>query len=559
MKKLILISILLTITIFAQSNLPDNLVGVHYKYDSQKGYVITTNPLVNNSNNKQILNNKSSVPDNVDSSNSTIRYTFQDPYSVGAVCAEAGNGLSSVIGWMLNTERTSYYNNLNSTAVWEFPLPGQSLPNNYVAITPNGSTVVSSFYQSIYLLNGTNGNQIWNYSITSPDTMYAGPVAITSTGNFIVGSAYAYYGSADTSFIYGFNSSSNVPVWTFRVPPSSMGSTIYGIKISGNDSLIIANTYLNVYVINTFTGQLRYTGTVNPLNNNGTQSQQGISGNGNIIATINYIGYVRVLQWTGTTYNLLWQNQEPPGTYYNWMESVDVSNDGSMVAAGTYNFLSSSNFDGKVKFWSVAGGSTPLWVQTGDSGAVVSVSFSKNGRFLTACSWGSYYTHSVNNLLVFKTSHITNRPWYGANHPGSFFWCSISDDGQTVIGSGKAVHALQFGYGGIFYNLSIDTSENLIGIQNHSTNSPTVYTLNQNYPNPFNPSTLITYQIPKAGNVKISVFNVLGQEVKVLVNEYKQAGEYNVKFDANDFSSGIYFYKIQSGDFTDTKKMTLVK
>jgi hypothetical protein len=70
---------------------------------------------------------------------------------------------------------------------------------------------------------------------------------------------------------------------------------------------------------------------------------------------------------------------------------------------------------------------------------------------------------------------------------------------------------------------------------------------------------MITYALPKAGNVKLTVFDVLGREVKTLVNEYKTAGTYNVTFDGSSLSSGLYFYRINAGSFTDTKKMVLVK
>lgn len=88
---------------------------------------------------------------------------------------------------------------------------------------------------------------------------------------------------------------------------------------------------------------------------------------------------------------------------------------------------------------------------------------------------------------------------------------------------------------------------------------PNFYALGQNYPNPFNPSTKIQYAIPKAGSVQLVVYDILGQQVATLVNEYKTAGIYTVDFNASSLSSGIYFYKIKSGSFTDTKKMLLVK
>jgi len=83
--------------------------------------------------------------------------------------------------------------------------------------------------------------------------------------------------------------------------------------------------------------------------------------------------------------------------------------------------------------------------------------------------------------------------------------------------------------------------------------------LYQNNPNPFNPATLIKYSIPKSGNVELKIYDVLGREVIILVNEFKQAGYYSAQFNANNLASGIYFYKITSGDFESTKKMMLIK
>ncbi|MGE5435822.1 MAG: YCF48-related protein, partial [Syntrophothermus sp.] len=85
------------------------------------------------------------------------------------------------------------------------------------------------------------------------------------------------------------------------------------------------------------------------------------------------------------------------------------------------------------------------------------------------------------------------------------------------------------------------------------------YLLNQNYPNPFNPSTKIKYNLPKQAIVTIKVYDVLGNEIKTLINEEKPSGEYEVEFDGSSLSSGIYFYQIQSGEFLDTKKMVMVK
>jgi hypothetical protein len=83
--------------------------------------------------------------------------------------------------------------------------------------------------------------------------------------------------------------------------------------------------------------------------------------------------------------------------------------------------------------------------------------------------------------------------------------------------------------------------------------------LSQNYPNPFNPSTIISYQLPVSGDVTLKVYDVLGREAAVLVNEEKQPGVYEVEFDGSHLSSGIYFYTLEAGEFRDTKKLIFLK
>ena len=85
------------------------------------------------------------------------------------------------------------------------------------------------------------------------------------------------------------------------------------------------------------------------------------------------------------------------------------------------------------------------------------------------------------------------------------------------------------------------------------------YSLKQNYPNPFNPSTSISFSIPESGNVKLIVFNSLGEEVTILVNGFIPAGLKTVKFDAQNFQSGVYYYRLETSGFIETKKMVLLK
>ncbi|GAB6283403.1 MAG: hypothetical protein STSR0008_21690 [Ignavibacterium sp.] len=113
------------------------------------------------------------------------------------------------------------------------------------------------------------------------------------------------------------------------------------------------------------------------------------------------------------------------------------------------------------------------------------------------------------------------------------------------------------------YKLIPRTNEDFVGYTDvedeKNTLQPKQYALNQNYPNPFNPSTTISYAIPNDGFVSLRIYNVLGQEIKSLVNQFQKSGNYKLMFDASNLPSGVYFYKIEANNFTQVKKMMLLK
>jgi hypothetical protein len=96
-------------------------------------------------------------------------------------------------------------------------------------------------------------------------------------------------------------------------------------------------------------------------------------------------------------------------------------------------------------------------------------------------------------------------------------------------------------------------------MSNEENESKLEFSLEQNYPNPFNPSTVISFSVPEDGFVTIKIYDVLGNEVKTLVNEQKSAGRYSTLFDASNLSSGIYLYQLMINDFVSLKKMLLLK
>ena len=138
-------------------------------------------------------------------------------------------------------------------------------------------------------------------------------------------------------------------------------------------------------------------------------------------------------------------------------------------------------------------------------------------------------------------------------------WHQISDG----MGS-HTVNAMHTSSGYVFagtdgYGTYRRLISELIGIQTIGNSVPKSFSLYQNYPNPFNPSTKINFGIPKSAAVKLLIYDMLGREAAILVNEELKAGNYSVEWNALSFASGVYFYRIESIDFTQTKKMVLIK
>jgi len=148
----------------------------------------------------------------------------------------------------------------------------------------------------------------------------------------------------------------------------------------------------------------------------------------------------------------------------------------------------------------------------------------------------------------FMLSLDSGTEWIEFNTPGNVFLKDLiftdSLNGYAVGSEGTILK----------YISSITTTDELI-----NNNIPYGLTLFQNYPNPFNPETIIIFNIPEQCFVTLKVYDILGNEIEVLVNEEKLAGSYEIEFIATKLTSGIYFYRIQTGDFIENRKMILLK
>ncbi len=139
---------------------------------------------------------------------------------------------------------------------------------------------------------------------------------------------------------------------------------------------------------------------------------------------------------------------------------------------------------------------------------------------------------------------------------------SIDGKGNSNVKNDYFYTDLNNLYGTIYYRLKqVDLDGNFTYTNSISVNKSAnySYSLSQNYPNPFNPVTNINYTVAKDGLVKIKVYDVLGNEVCELLNQIKAAGSYTLQFNASNLPSGVYFYKLETDNFIDTKKMLLIK
>ncbi|NMC44454.1 MAG: T9SS type A sorting domain-containing protein, partial [candidate division Zixibacteria bacterium] len=170
----------------------------------------------------------------------------------------------------------------------------------------------------------------------------------------------------------------------------------------------------------------------------------------------------------------------------------------------------------------------------------------------------NYFSNTVSILLNNGDGTFATAVGYGAGYsPQSIVAADLDDDGDLDLATANRESSDVY----ILFNLTAPPS----GVEEGETpERPVRFALSQNYPNPFNPETKIAFTVPKASAVKIEVFNLLGQRVRLLVDQYYPAGSYVTSWNGTDdagsmAATGVYFYRFTAGDVTETKKMVLLK
>ncbi len=272
--------------------------------------------------------------------------------------------------------------------------------------------------------------------------------------------------------------------------------------------------------------------------------------------------------WKSTDAGATWDSTgmyvPQAGTEAGWNNAMWL--DGNNVWFGTNNtrVYYSTDFGASWSFGATTGSANTYSVTfngsgTGFTGQTIALKSTDGGAsWATATLAGTGTIYSFNNVLDrFWYDRGSNIYWSSDN--GANFTSQYTGTGTYQAMSLKLAGTTIRGWsvtstGGIaMYN------EMLEGITNNQTGIPSNYMLSQNYPNPFNPTTKINFSLPKSGTVSLKIYDVLGNEVATIVNGDLNAGSYTIDWNASQYASGVYFYRLQSGSFIQTKKMMLVK
>ena len=241
--------------------------------------------------------------------------------------------------------------------------------------------------------------------------------------------------------------------------------------------------------------------------------------------------------------------QRTPNSVINISYTAKDYNTTTRVLTATVNATALENLTGQYKINYVITEDNVIYPQTGNPSA--------------GCLGGTNYVHYwiTRNMINSATGENLNSGNWNLNQ-------TITKTINTTIDTGWVAgncNLIIFIYKdtppliqSTVEQSTLQSVTNPIGI-NGTLEVPKEYRLDQNYPNPFNPATNIHYSIPKDGEVSLKVFDILGNEVAVMVNGFLKAGVYNAEFSAANFSSGVYFYSLKTSEFTSTKKMLLIK
>jgi len=535
--------------------------------------------------------------------------TYFGSINTGSVDYEQGVQIASdldgdnhedvVIGTAGGNEFVYALNGLTGEPIWEFgnstttddgDIMGLDVKRDFnndgvpdVLMTASGNESTGSGRFSVYLLNGVNGNQIWRINQQAQQKL---KYMVTSTD--FGGAAGSRVGT--TNEVIGFNQLGSI-AWVF--PTSGTPWTVREIpNISGSSSsdVIVGTTAGNVYCLNAETGSQIWS----------TSIANVFIEDLKIVPDVNQSGYPDILvsginpnihMIEGSTGINIWSNSTG-GNILGKDVLGDLNADGiPEVGSASLNDIAHvyNSVNGNIIFNYAFGGGTNSYaaehiVDLDDVDGNYSSEFaacSRDGRVILFSGGTDVIPVELFSFTASSADGSINLSWSTATETNNSGFeiqrlkdskIEKLDEWKTIgfiNGNGTTTEPKTYNYtdkklepGKYLYRLKqIDFNGEFeysdeIEIE---LGTPLNFSLEQNFPNPFNPVTTIKFALPVSGNINLSIYNSLGEKVETLPNQFLEAGYHKIEWRANNYSSGVYYYRIESENFSDVKKMLLLK
>jgi hypothetical protein len=430
--------------------------------------------------------------------------------------------------------------------------------------------IAPGFTDAYILKTDADGNVEWNKTFAGAwsDASYDGHQ--TADGGYIVaGETKSFTNDANWDILLYKLDSNGDSVWAKGIvaPGTQNGRSVQ--EVAGGGYILAGTSFdvslFDVYLVRTDSnGDTLWTKTYGgPQNDWGWQAIQTSDGGffiSGFTASFGAGGNDVYLLRTDANGDTLW-TKTYGGIGSDWSYAAVETSDGGFVVCGTTQSFGAG--EGDVYLIKVNGDGDSLWTRT-YGGTADERSFSliqtSDGGFMIVGGTQSFGAgeydmyviqtdangNSLQEMVYTKTIGESGNDW-------AFGVDETSDGGFAIAGYSNSFG--QNDYDIYLIKLGQFTS---IGDEDEST-TPHEFALAQNYPNPFNPSTTISWQLPVSGLVSLSVYNVTGQKVTVLVNEIQKAGYHSLEFNASSLPSGLYFYRLRAGNLDKMKKMVLMK